>query len=105
MLTTPVLSMLAFCLSVAANPIVIRDNLIRIPFSKHVNVTEPAHILKQDQARASAIISQGKRKSRNKLQKDAVEIGSVEVQNQAVAYLANVNIGNPATTCTSKTRS
>jgi len=96
MLTSSFLSTLVLALVVAANPIVVRDNLVRIPFSKRINVTEPAHIVKQDQARAAALRAHGLAKAAGKLQKDAVV--SVGVQNQAVTYVASVGVGSPATT-------
>ncbi|KLO09318.1 aspartic peptidase A1 [Schizopora paradoxa] len=98
MLSFTLLSTFNLCLVVAANPVVIRDNLIRIPFSKNVNVTQPVQILKQDRARASHHIFRGKGMSGNRLQKDALD--NVAVENQALAYLANVYIGNPMTTYT-----
>lgn len=97
MLTSSFLSTLVLALVVAANPIVVRDNLLRIPFSKKINVTEPMHIVKQDQARAAALRAHGLAKAAGRLQKDAVV--SVGVQNQAVSYVANVAVGSPSTTC------
>ncbi|KLO15024.1 aspartic protease [Schizopora paradoxa] len=96
MLTSSFLSTLVLALVVAANPVVVRDNnLLRIPFSKKINVTEPAHIVKQDQARAAALRAHGLAKAAGRLQKDAVV--SVGVQNQAVSYVATVAVGSPAT--------
>ncbi|KLO09319.1 acid protease [Schizopora paradoxa] len=96
MLTSLLISTLALCLVVSANAIVARDNMIRVPFSKRVNMTRPGLVLKQDQARARAIRSREPQKSAKRLLKKA--IGSVPVQNQAVQYVANVGIGTPATT-------
>lgn len=86
-------------LAVSANPIVVRDNLIRLPFAKQFNVTAgtAGNLLKADQARAAALKAHGSAKSAGTLAKDAVV--SFTVQNQAVTYVASVGVGSPATTC------
>lgn len=91
------LSTLLLALAVSANPIVVRDNLIRVPFAKKINVTSEGHILKNDQARAAALRAHALGRASGKLTKDAVI--SVPVQNQAVTYVASVGVGSPATTC------
>ena len=98
--TAKFLSLVTLALAVSANPIVVRDNLIRVPFGKQANVTSAAHILKGDQARAAALRAHGEAKASGKLQKDAVI--SIGVQNQAVTYVASVGVGSPATTCKPK---
>lgn len=91
------LSTLLLALAVAGNPVVVRDNLVRLPFAKQVNVTNFGDILKQDQARASALRELGKSRASGKvLQKDAVI--NEPVTNQAVTYVASVGVGSPATT-------
>lgn len=91
------LSTLLLALVVSANPIVVRDNLIRVPFAKKVNVTTEGHILKNDQARAAALRAHAIGRASGELTKDAVI--SIPVQNQAVTYVASVGVGSPATTC------
>ncbi|KAL5495110.1 hypothetical protein ACEPAI_572 [Sanghuangporus weigelae] len=91
------ISTLLLAFIVSANPIVVRDNLVRLPFAKQVNVTGIGHILKNDQSRAAALRAIGEaRASGKQLQKDAVI--SVPAQNQAVTYVASVGVGSPATT-------
>ncbi|KAH8120040.1 acid protease [Phellopilus nigrolimitatus] len=94
--TSLLLSILVLALAVSADPIVVRDNLVRLPFAKQINVTSSGHILKNDQARAAALRAIGEARAGGKLQKDAVI--SVPVQNQAVIYVASVGVGSPATT-------
>ena len=92
------LSTLLLAIAVAGNPVVVRDNLIRLPFAKQVNVTSFGDILKQDQARAAALRTFGQARASGKtLEKDAVI--NEPVQNQAVTYVASVGVGSPATTC------
>ena len=88
---------LLLALVVSAKPIVVRDNLIRLPFAKKINVTSAGQILRQDQARAAALRAHGLARANGQLTKDAVV--SVPVENQAVSYAANVGVGSPATTC------
>lgn len=78
------------------NPIVVRDNLVRLPFAKRFNITSGANILKHDQARAQALKARGSARAAGRLVKDAAV--SVTVQNQAVTYVASVGVGSPATT-------
>lgn len=87
---------LLLALVVAANPVV-RDNFIRLPFAKQVNITTARHLIKGDQARAAALRTRGQAKAKGTLTKDAVV--SVPAQNQAVTYVASVGVGSPATTC------
>lgn len=97
--TSSLLAALVLALAVSANPIVVRDNLIRLPFAKKINVTTEGHILKNDQARAAALRARGLARAQGKqLEKDAVT--GITVQNQAVSYVASVGVGSPATTCT-----
>lgn len=91
------LSILLLALAVTANPIVVRDNLVRVPFAKRVNATNISNLLAHDQARAAALKAHGAAKASGQLSKDAVI--SIGVQNQAVTYVASVGVGSPATTC------
>ncbi|TDL28098.1 aspartic peptidase A1 [Rickenella mellea] len=94
--TSVVLLTCLVAIAVSANPIVIRDNLVRLPLARQINVTSPAHIVKADQARAAALISKALAKSSGKLNQDAVI--SSPAQNQAVSYIASVAVGSPSTT-------
>lgn len=100
MISAKFLSLITLALAVSANPIVVRDSLVRVPFGKNVNVTSPEQILAADQARAAALRAHGQARASGKLTKDAVI--SVGVQNQAVTYVATVGVGSPATDCKSR---
>lgn len=91
------LSTLLLAVFVAANPIVVRDNLIRLPIAKRVNETSALDVLRIDQARAAALRARAARK--NGLQTLDDDASSISVTNQAVDYVANVGVGSPATTC------
>ena len=86
------LSTLLLALAVSANPVVVRDNLIRLPFAKQVNVTSGEQIVKQDQARAAQLRTIGQARASGQFSNDAVI--SVGVQNQAVTYVASVGVGS-----------
>ena len=73
-----------------AGPVVIRDNLIRLPLAKKVNVTSAAQILKEDQARATRLVS-----------RLTSGVENDPVTNKASFYSATVNVGSPGTTCKS----
>ncbi len=92
-----ILSTVLLALVVSANPITVRDNLVRLPFAKKLNLTPGNGLLKGDQARAAALRAHGEAKAAGTLAKDAVI--SIGVQNQAVTYVASVGVGSPATTC------
>ena len=111
------LPLVLLAISISANPVVVRDNLIRLPFAKKINATNVVDVLRIDQARAAALRAHGSAKagrrlrnaaksalhsslasgSAGKLTKDAVT--SFTVQNQAVTYVATVGVGSPATDC------
>jgi len=93
---TSLLTTLVLALTVSSTPVVVRENFVRLPFAKQVNVTGAAHVLKVDQARAAALRAHGEAKAAGRLAKDAV-VG-ITVQNQAVTYVASVGVGSPATT-------
>lgn len=95
--TASLLATLLLAFSVATNPVVVRDNLIRLPFAKQVNLTGASHVLQKDQARAAALRAHGTAKAAGTLAKDAVV--SIVVQDQAVTYVASVGVGSPPQTC------
>ena len=78
-------------LSSGANPIVIRDNLIRLPLAKTLNVTSAGQILKADQARAARIVSS--------LKPQADGAPSAPAVNAASFYSSQLNVGSPSTAC------
>ena len=84
------LVLLGLALFSQAGPVVIRDNLIRLPLAKKVNVTSAAQILKEDQARATRLVS--------RLTSD---VENDPVNNKASFYSATVNVGSPGTACKS----
>ena len=53
------LSTLFLALLVAGNPIVVNDNLIRLPITKRINNSTAKDVLRIDQARAKALHARG----------------------------------------------
>ena len=97
MLSSSLLSLLSLAILISANPIVVREPLITLPLAKQFNITGADHILKSDRARAAALIDRVKAKASGKESKRAV-IG-INVENQAVTYVTNVNVGTPPSSC------
>ncbi|KAI0081062.1 acid protease [Panus rudis PR-1116 ss-1] len=87
---------LTLTLSVAANPVVVRDSPVTLQVAKRFNFTGISNLLQKDQARAKGLRQLAQAKLNGKLREDAVI--SVPVTNQAVDYVANVGVGSPATT-------
>lgn len=81
-------ALLTLALAVAANPIVVRDSTITIPFAKQVNLTGSATLVQLDQARAKALKEHGSAKSSGKF---VVAAASVPVTNTGVSYIASVS--------------
>lgn len=86
-------SMLMLALSVAANPVTVRETLVSLPFAKHINSTGSADIVKQDQARIKQLLANAEaRKTGATLSADA-SVSSISVTNDAVSYVASVGVG------------
>ena len=96
--STSLLSTLLLAVLVASNPVVVRDNLVRLSVAKRVNTTSAKDVLRIDQARAAALRARAARKNGifSIFDEDA---SSISVTNQAVDYVASIGVGSPATTC------
>lgn len=93
------LTTVLLALSASATPLVtIRDSPISLPFARKTNFTGSVNLLKADQARAKALRARAEAKASGlALNVDAVI--NEPVDNQAVTYVASVNVGNPPTNC------
>lgn len=94
----PLFSTIALFLVFSSNakPIVIQDNLIRLPFAKKVNITSPRQLVTHDQARAAAFINRRHDNVAGRRRQDVPAIDS------GTYYAATVTIGTPGTSCESK---
>ena len=93
LLTCPILSVL----SVAANPIVIREASVSLPFARQLNVTGSHDLVLKDQARARNLVALSNAQQSGTSSADAiVDLGAT---NAALAYRASVGVGSPATSC------
>jgi hypothetical protein len=90
--------LVAFAAVAPASPVVIRENLVSVRFSKTVNVTSTQHIIKSDRARVQRLLNCTVAEKFGKVSQ-ADEIIGVPVINQAVMYTATVGVGSPATNC------
>lgn len=79
-----------------AKPVIVRDNLIRLPFAKKVNITSPRQLVTHDQARATAFFNRRHDNVAGMRRQDVPAIDS------GTYYAATVNIGTPGTPCESK---
>ncbi|KAH9926246.1 acid protease [Epithele typhae] len=95
MFHTP-LALLALALAASASPVLqVRDNLVRLPMAKRVNLTGSGSLLDHDQLRAQYLRDQA-----NALL-DGVPLSilsDVAATNKVVDYVVNVRVGSPATT-------
>ncbi|KAH8981192.1 aspartic peptidase A1 [Lactarius hatsudake] len=88
--TTPLTAVLLLIVSATANPLVIRDSPVSLPFVRRFNAVDGRDLVRKDQARARelASFSQTKRSG---------SPGNVGISNTGVSYEANVGIGVPPT--------
>ena len=75
--------------AVAANPIVVRDGLISLPFARYVNASGAQDLVRRDQERARRI---------QKPDNSEMSPG-IDVTNTGIYYVASVGVGIPATYC------
>lgn len=94
MFPTTLLTTLVLALAVAANPILINRSPISLPLSRRLNLTSIVNLLKHDQARAKAL-----KAARTGGVFQSAAVVSESIENQAVAYVASVGVGSPATSC------
>jgi cathepsin E len=97
MFPTTLLTTLLLALSVAANPVLVNRSPVSLPISRRVNLTSIHNLLRHDQNRAKALKLNGAALASGS-PIDKTPVVSSQVDNQAVTYVAAVNIGNPATT-------
>ncbi|PSR75643.1 hypothetical protein PHLCEN_2v8934 [Hermanssonia centrifuga] len=91
---------LLLALTAASSPVVIRDNLIKLPLVKRINSTGSANILQRDQARAKSFKTQGRPHSTQFKHGSTAAAApvSVPITNGVVSYTVEVSIGSPAKT-------
>ncbi|KAI0257081.1 aspartic peptidase A1 [Lactifluus subvellereus] len=89
---------LLLAVGIAADPIVIRQAPVSLPFARHLNATGSNDLVRKDQARAKNLVAVCEAKESGALGPDAIV--SVGVTNIGVIYQANVGVGNPATSYT-----
>ncbi|KAI9450012.1 aspartic peptidase A1 [Lactarius psammicola] len=88
--TAPLTAVLLLVVSAAANPLVIRNSPVSLPFVRRFNFTSARDLIRKDQTRARDLVavSQVKRSG---------SPGNVAITNTGVSYEANVGIGVPPT--------
>jgi len=94
MFPTALLITLLYTLSVAASPVLVNRSPVTLPLSRRVNLTSIHNLVRNDQARAKALIAGAVAKAtgRHALYNEPIE-------NRAVTYIASVEVGSPPTTC------
>lgn len=97
------LTVLLLVLTVVANPVVLNKPIVTLPISRRVNVTNIQHIIRNDQLRASMFKLRGAAKasgfpfSRLSISNTVASDPCSQIENQAVTYVASVEIGSPPT--------
>ena len=95
--TASLTSFLFLAVSVAANPIVIRDAPVSLPFARQLNITGALDVVQKDQARAKNLLSTSSATQSGIMSAGAAV--SVGVINVGVVYQASVGVGSPPTDC------
>ncbi|KAI0089551.1 aspartic proteinase precursor [Irpex rosettiformis] len=97
---TQLIATLTLALYCAATPVVVRENLVKLPIARRFNATGSSKLVELDRARAVALKNSVKSKHTSGRFKSAVRaaIGNEPVTNQATIYTAAVQVGNPPTT-------
>ncbi|KAF8877827.1 aspartic peptidase A1 [Gymnopilus junonius] len=93
--------LLAFSTSVFANPVLVTRSPITLPLSRIVNFTSAHNLVQHDRARARMLKAKGESQG---TARRAIFNTHEPITNQAVAYVASVGVGSPATTCWLKFR-
>ena len=113
------LATVTLALSLAATPVVVRDNIVSLPLAKRFNATSALRILEHDQRRAAGLkqFAHAKRARREGRSVDAGVVTSVPSVNEVVNYAVDVGfpyvkayctrscvfhqvaVGTPPTTC------
>ena len=75
----------------------VQADLIRLPFAKRINQTSVKNVLKVDRARARAHMARFG--IHTGIPSDRRQIIQDPIDDQAVAYVASVGVGSPATQC------
>jgi cathepsin E len=94
MVFATLLTTVLLALSVAANPVIVERSLVKLPLSRHINVTTSIqNILQHDQLRAKNLRAKGEARAAG-VERAVI---SSQADNQAVSYIASIGVGSPAT--------
>jgi cathepsin E len=98
---TPLTSliMMLFAICVMANPIVVRNSPVSLPFAKQLKFTSSKGLVDRDRARAKQLLSFSDAKQIDYLSADSDAIVGLDATNAASSYRTTVGIGSPATSC------
>ncbi|KAG6813214.1 hypothetical protein H0H92_013101 [Tricholoma furcatifolium] len=92
------ISALSLALVASANPVVVRESLVKLPLTRRVNATSIHNLVRHDVNRAKALRARAEARLRGESDFDARTIIEEGVDNQAVQYIASIGVGTPATT-------
>ena len=86
------LAVVTLAVSVVANPVVVRDNLVSLPLAKRFNFTSSARIVDHDQTRAAHLKALGTHKAAARLAGRSTDaVISAPAVNEVVNYALNVS--------------
>jgi len=100
MFPTTILTALLLALTAAASPVVqARNSLTTLHFSRHVKTASTLNVIQNDRRRSKALKAQAKMINADKHTAQEAAIVNQRLEDKAVAYIASVGVGVPATFC------
>ena len=99
--TAPLTGLILLAICVAANPIVVRDNLVSLAIARQLKFTGSKDLVNRDRARAKQLFSFSNAKQGDYLSADSDTTIGLDATNAASSYRTTVGIGSPATSCES----
>jgi len=99
--TTPLTSLILLAVCVAANPIVVRNSPVSLPFARQLKFTGSKDLVNRDRARAKQLFSFSDARQSEYLSVDSDATVGLEATNAASSYRTTVGIGSPPTSCES----
>jgi cathepsin E len=99
--TAPLTGLILLAICVAANPVVVRNNLVSLPLARQLKFTGSKDLVNRDRARAKQLFSFSNAKHGDYLSADSDATVGLDATNAASSYRTTVGIGSPATSCES----
>lgn len=99
--TTPLTSLILLAVCVTANPIVVHNTPVSLPFARQLKIIGSKDLVNRDRARVKQLFSFSDAKQRDYSRADSDATVGLDATNAASSYRTTVGIGSPATSCES----